>query len=297
MVSIDQINAFIDVYEGKGYSVAAKKLGKGRTTVRELILTLEDNLELLLFEVIGRQAKATENAQRLYPHAKLLQSQLIGFSGLTASLHEVQESQLVIHSDAMLPDAFMVSLTSSLYEKFPSVELCWSQKKWQCAIDSVANNGTQIAFLANKKHSFIDPHIKACFLGFNDFALFAGKYSPLCLLEHIDKLDLRNNVQLIPQSMLEGDINGYIRFANNHISVSSNDEVCRLLMQLGWAILPTVNAVPYVQRGEIKKIRPDFMFNDLKMSMATYYRPAINRGPAMTYLLSLLPKLSQEFFS
>ena len=32
MVSIDQINAFIAVYELQGYSVAAKELNKGRTT-------------------------------------------------------------------------------------------------------------------------------------------------------------------------------------------------------------------------------------------------------------------------
>jgi len=34
MVSVEQINAFISVYETKGYASAAEVLGKGITTIR-----------------------------------------------------------------------------------------------------------------------------------------------------------------------------------------------------------------------------------------------------------------------
>lgn len=297
MVSIDQINAFISVYELQGYSVAAKKLGKGRTTVRELIMTLEERLDLLLFEIEGRKVKATANADKLYPHARLLQAQLVNFSGLTESLHEGQESRVSIHYDVTLPADFMVNLTALLYKNFPYVQLSWIENSWQSGVNSVSKNESQIAFLTNKKGDTAAPLMETFFLGWNDFGIFAGKNSPLQDFTSIGKIELRNIVQLIPKSMLEEGINGYTRFANNYIAVNNNDQVCRLLTKLGWAILPHGDIKQYVEQGDIKQIYPNFMLNDLKISMGAYYRPEINRGPAMTYLLSLLPQLSQQYFT
>lgn len=297
MASFDQISAFIKVYELQGYSAAARELGKGRTTVRELILTLEESLQILLFNIEGRRAKPTPSADRLYPHAQLLQSQLIKFSGLSHSLLVTPESKIILYYDEMLPNAFMVDLSASLHEKFPHIHLDWRQGSWSALLDFVGDNVTSIAFLANKNRSFSDPRVEVYFLGFNDFSIYASKHSQLLDLEFISQLDLRNEVQLIPRSMLEQGINGYVCFANNSITVNSNDEVCRLLGQLGWAILPQKDALPYLEKGEIVKISPQFMLNDLKMSMAAYYKPAINRGPAMSYLFSLLVPLSHKYFS
>ncbi|WP_332870274.1 LysR family transcriptional regulator [Psychromonas sp. Urea-02u-13] len=287
----------MSVYELQGYSVAAKKLGKGRTTVRELIMTLEERLDLLLFEIEGRKVKATASADKLYPHARLLQAQLMSFSGLTNSLHEGQESRVSIDYDVTLPAEFMVSLTALLHKKFPYIQLSWKETSWQSGVDAVSKNESQIAFLTNKKGDSAAPLIETFFLGWNDFGIFAGKNSPLQDLNNLGKIEFRNIVQLIPKSMLEEGINGYTRFANIYITVSNNDDVCRLLAQLGWAMLPHCDVRQYVERGDIKQIYPDFMLNELKVSMVAYYRPEINRGPAMTYLLSLLPQLSKQYFT
>ena len=297
MISIEQINAFISVYELQGYSIAAKSLGKGRTTVRELVMTLEERLDILLFQVEGRKVKATISADKLYPHARLLQAQLMSFSGLTKSLHEGEESHISVHYDATLPADFMVNLTAILHKKFPYMQLSWIENSWQNALDCIIKNENQIAFLTNKKGDSAAPVIDTYFLGWNDFGVFAGKNSPLQGLKSISKLEFRNIVQLIPKSMLEEGLNGYTRFANNYIAVNNNDEVCRLLAQLGWAILPHCDIKQYVKRGDIKQIYPDFMLNDLKVSMVAYYCPDITRGPAMTYLLSLLPQLSKQYFT
>lgn len=297
MASFDQINAFINVYELQGYSAAARKLSKGRTTIRELILTLEESLQLTLFNIEGRQAKPTSNADRLYPHAKFLQTQFVKFSGLTESLISSTESKINLYYDAMLPSVFMVELSALLHQNFPNTEIVWQMDDWTESLNLVASNVNSVAFLANKNRSFTKLGIEVCFLGFNDFAVFSGAKSKLADLKVIREVDLRNTVQLIPRSMKEEGINGYISYANNTISVTNNDEVCRLLTQVGWAILPKKEALAYVEKGEIVHLQPHFMLNDLKMSMAAYYRPSINRGPAMTYLMSLLAPLSQKYFT
>ena len=297
MASIDQINTFIKVYELQGYSAAARELGKSRTTVRELILTFEESLQLVLFNIEGRQAKATKNAHRLYPHAQLLQAQLIKFSGLTDSLLASPESKIILYYDAMLPTAFMVDLTASLHKKFPEIELDWRLEEQGESFKTVSENVTSISFLMSKNRDFSDPRVETYFLGFNDFAIFSGANSNLVDIDVINQIDLQNTVQLIPRSMLAKGINGYTRFSSNAITVNNNDEVCRLLEQIGWAILPKKDVAPYVERGLIVQIVPHFMFKDLKMSMAAYYKPAINRGPAMHYLLSQLLPLSNKHFN
>lgn len=297
MASIDQINAFLSVYELQGYSVAAKKLGKGRTTVRELILTLEEKLDLLLFEIEGRKVKPTMNAHKLYPHARLLQNQLMSFTGLTQSLHEGQESHITLHYDATLPNDFIVKLTSMLHEMFPYIQLAWLENSWGESMRLVAENETHVSFLTNKKEGAADPRIETFFLGWNDFGVFTGINSPILQIKSLSKVVFRNNVQIIPKSMLEGGLNTYTRFATNYITVNNKDDICRLLSQLGWAILPHNDIRGYVERGEIKQIFPDFMLNELKVSMVAYYRPAINRGPAMAYLLAILPQLAKEYFN
>jgi len=297
MVSIDQINAFLSVYECQGYSVAAKKLGKGRTTVRELVITLEEKLDLPLFEIAGRKVKATVNADKLYPHARLLQTQLMSFSGLTQSLHEGEESNITIHYDAALPHAFMVDMTAKLHQKFPYIQISWLKSDWQSAIDLVVKSVSNIAFLTSEKEARIDPGIETYFLGWNNFGVYTGTNSSLQALKSVNKVEFRNSAQIIPKTMLEERINGYPRFANNYIVVNGSDEACRLLTQFGWAILPHNDVIEHLARGDIKQIIPDFMLNEIKISMVAYYRPEINRGPAMTYLLAILPQLTQDYFS
>ncbi|SKA60901.1 helix-turn-helix domain-containing protein [Enterovibrio nigricans] len=55
MHTIEQLTAFISVYEKGSYSAAAAALGKSRTTVREHVMAYEDTLGYSLFVIEGKK--------------------------------------------------------------------------------------------------------------------------------------------------------------------------------------------------------------------------------------------------
>ncbi len=297
MPSIDQINAFVSVYELQGYSAAARQLSKGRTTVRELIMTLEDQMDLALFDVQGRKVIATEPAVRLYFHAKSLQSQLMMFEDLTLTAHEKHEDKICICYDPLLPAELLVELSSLMYQKFPDVRLQWQIEDWQTAMNLVVENEAYVAFLPNKRRSFPDLKVEINFLGFQNIKMYTKSGGELDKLAEINHMDLRNNTQLLTHNAINSELTGHIRFAANYVALESYDDICRLLTKLGWAMIPESAAKPYLASGDIVEITPSFMLNDLQISMAAYYSPSIARGPALSFLIKQLAHLSQKFFS
>ncbi|MEF1193146.1 LysR family transcriptional regulator, partial [Vibrio parahaemolyticus] len=64
--SLEQLLAFVAVYEQLSFSKAAVKLNKHRTTIGQVITNLEDLLAVTLFERVGRSVEPTEDARLLY---------------------------------------------------------------------------------------------------------------------------------------------------------------------------------------------------------------------------------------
>lgn len=297
MPSVEQINAFVEVYETQSYSVAARKLNKGRTTVRELVITLEDKMNLSLFTTEGRKLIASQDARKLYFHAKLLHQQLRVFEDIAMTVHEKQEDHITFYYDPMLPNDFMVEMTSFLQQKFPYVQIHWQLKPWQEAMDLVVENVTHVAFYPNKKRSFPDLKIEVSVLGSQKFNIYCGADSDLSKLSRITHLHLRNTTQILPDNILNTEVNDYVRFATQYISAQSNDDVCRLVEHMGWAFLPESHALPYVKQKRIVKLKPDFLLNPMHISMSSYYSPALTRGPVLSHLLELLTPLAKKYFS
>ena len=296
MASIDQINAFIAVYETQGYSAAARQLNKSRTTVRELILTLEDQLNIQLFEIDGRKVIASKEAEKLHFHAKLLQIQMSLFHDLVETLHVYQEEQITLYYDPMLSSDFMADLSLRLNQKFPLLKLKWQRGDWQTSLSETAKSVSCISFLPNKKRSFPESNIELKLLGFQNYHFYTAKGGPLTQLEVVDKSHLRNHTQVLHHNIINHDHGDYMRLSAHYISVETNDDICRLIAKFGWAIVPDSFAAPYVAQGLIEVFTPDVIVNDYKMSVAAYFCSAINRGPAMSYLLDLLPELATTYF-
>ena len=290
MPSVEQINAFVEVYEAQSYSVAARRLNKARTTVRELVITLEDQMNLTLFTTQGKKLVASQDACKLYFHAKLLHQQLMMFEDLALTAHQKQEEQITLCYDPMLPNDFMVEMTSLLQQKFPHVHLHWQLRTWLEAVELMTANVTHVSFFPVRKNSVPDLQVQVSMLGSQKFYIYCGVNNELTKLSRVTQLHLRNTTQILPENILNSDLKEYVRFATKYIAVQSNDDVCRLVERIGWALLPESQALPYVEQGKIIRLQPDFLLNALQISMSSFY------SPALSYLLELLPSLAKKYF-
>lgn len=290
MPSVEQINAFVEVYEAQSYSVAARRLNKARTTVRELVITLEDQMNLTLFTTQGKKLVASQDACKLYFYAKLLHQQLMMFEDLALTAHQKQEEQITLCYDPMLPNDFMVEMTSLLQQKFPHVHLHWQLRTWLEAVELMTANVTHVSFFPVRKNSVPDLQVQVSMLGSQKFYIYCGVNNELTKLSRVTQLHLRNTTQILPENILNSDLKEYVRFATKYIAVQSNDDVCRLVERIGWALLPESQALPYVEQGKIIRLQPDFLLNALQISMSSFY------SPALSYLLELLPSLAKKYF-
>lgn len=297
MASIEQINAFINVYELGGYSAAAKKLFKSRSTIRELILTLEEDYDLVFFEVQGRSVKPTVTADRIYVSAKLVQVQLSSFSALASSLKEGEETKITLHYDTMLPTSFITDLTAQMLSKFPFLELHWKVSNWQSSMNAIAENATSITFMPTKKRNFTDVKIKVSLLGDIAFGVYCGKNAHFYSGQDIPSAILRDLPQIVPESFLSSDLNDYMRYSARTVLVADNEAACDLLTKVGWAYLPAHSAEKHVKAGRLLPLKAEALkVKYIKVGIAASQMISVNQGPAMRYLNSLLVELALTHF-
>lgn len=296
MSSNEQLSAFTEVYELGSYSSAARHLHKGRTTIRELVMMLEDELNLKLFNIVGRSAKPTADADKLYVHAKVLQEQMFKFKSLAVSMSGEQEVLFVICYDAIIPVNMMAELTANIHQQYPHTELQWVQSSWQEAMNMIAAKKADLAIFPNKKRNFNERDVASCFLGQIPVGLFCRPDSPLLAQAEPDKSLFRSEVQIINHNIMHSELKDYFRFSTEHIKVNDFDLVCQFLTKLGWGIVPLHCAARYEEEGDIKQLSLSSVHKNPAISVSYYYQPKILIGPVMTTIMDNIGALSAPYF-
>lgn len=102
--SIEQLLAFVTVYEERSFSRAAAKLNKHRTTTGQVITHLEDVLAIELFERVGRSVEPTEDGQLLYHYAKsaLEQTKLLDKVALSLSYSGLENINIAYQATCLI---------------------------------------------------------------------------------------------------------------------------------------------------------------------------------------------------
>lgn len=95
-LSSDDIKVFLAVLDKGSFSAAARSLGRVPSAVSMTIGMLEAELDLLLFDRSGMEAKPTADALSLEPRARQILSQLRLFETHALSLHQGLEARLTL---------------------------------------------------------------------------------------------------------------------------------------------------------------------------------------------------------
>lgn len=111
--SFAQLEAFTAVAEHGSLMKAASKLGKDRTTLRDLIDFLEDGLGYALFLQEGRSLRLTPEEQ-LQRQAHLLMRQVKAFEAFARSVPDSATQDIALVYDPFTPRAFLQALIATL---------------------------------------------------------------------------------------------------------------------------------------------------------------------------------------
>ena len=115
--SFAQLEAFTAVAEHGSLMKAASKLGKDRTTLRDLIDFLEDGLGYALFLREGRSLRLTPEGEQLQRQAHLLMRQVKAFEAFARSVPDSATQDIALAYDPFTPRAFLQALIATLAAK------------------------------------------------------------------------------------------------------------------------------------------------------------------------------------
>ena len=235
-INQEQLNIFKMVMETGSFSAAARQLGKVPSTVSMSIANLEIDLNLKLFERVGREPVATAAAHQLYERTLQLLTDMQQWkqhayalgSGLEAALNIVIVSEL-IHTN-------WVDYIALLERQFPSLKINIFSAPQEDALQMLLDESAQLALMFEREH--LDYREQFVELKKEVLVPVISKNHPLAqepqisyeqLLQTRQIVVASRNQQIKPELLISKD---YWRTDNHHSA--------RILISrhLGWGVLP-----------------------------------------------------------
>ncbi|MGR5269018.1 LysR family transcriptional regulator [Vibrio astriarenae] len=269
--SIEQLLAFVTVYDQLSFSKAAVKLNKHRTTIGQVISNLEDQLAVTLFERIGRSVEPTEDGHLLYHYAKQTLEQARVFDKVALSLSYGGLESITVATSTFIPPKVLVGIRETLISDFPSMRVNFVFKD-KSAIKRGIEEGEVHFGLVNIHESRAIHSFDATFLGHIEFSPFLREDSEVFGMEYDDVVsELKSSRQFVLKSLVDEGLKEKVVFSANHEEVESVTLIIKMIKAgFGWAWLPKVIAASESTSG-IKALGEESgLKNGFKFPMALW---------------------------
>lgn len=119
----DSVHIFLAVLDHGSFSAAARALGRVPSAVSMAMGNLEADLNLALFERIGREPRPTPAARALEPQARLLAAQLQQLNAQALALTQGLEERLTLAIAPELLAAHWSAPLATLAQEFPLLQV------------------------------------------------------------------------------------------------------------------------------------------------------------------------------
>ncbi|MEH0759398.1 LysR family transcriptional regulator [Vibrio sp. 16] len=275
--SLEQLLAFVTVYEHLSFSKAAVKLNKHRTTIGQVITNLEDQLAVTLFERIGRSVEPTEDGHLLYHYAKQAIEQARVFDKIALSLSYGGLERVVIAYPSFVPHQALFLIRQQLAQDFPTMRVEFLVRDRdeikQGIVDGTIHFGLVNIHESTAIHSF-----DSTFLGHVEFLPYVQTGGRLA---QMDKTAVVNELQTERQFMLkslvdEGLADKFVFSANNE-QVDQLALVIKMIKEgLGWAWLPKALSESQFAVEGVSPLELELMLEGMKLPISLWCPHAKN---------------------
>ncbi|WP_413112093.1 LysR family transcriptional regulator [Thaumasiovibrio sp. DFM-14] len=297
MITLDQIHCFRSVYETRSYSESARKLQKGRSTIREHILALEDLAGYKLFQINGKKLEPTPNATRLYPRALHISKQSGDFAWLLSEV-DFNLKQLTILYDPLLPKEMIKEIDVGISMSMPLLSVNWLSSEREKAYLKIRNRGAELAIMAGElKVTTVEAaEIKHLSLGYLTLGAFAGKNHTLSEYKELSYNDLETHMQLLIEN--EGG-QGIAAFKVSPLCryISDMSVLTSLLQDSGWAILPRCSVEPQLNAGDLVELFPVELHHTYLQRLCLYHSLHAKHNPETMRVIEVIKAVSNRYLN
>lgn len=272
MHTLEQLIAFVAVYEHGSYSNAAKLLQKSRTTIREHIVTYEDLLGYPLFVIEGKKAVPTDRAKQLYFRAQLVEKQNRSLYLQSKTLYKEDIHTINICYDVITPASLICYVENQISNYNPNIIVNWLHRTRQEAMDLLLKGECDLATMPNMGQVYAEKEVTWQGIGAIKIGCYARVDSPLAKKTMLRLEDL----MLETQYLTENFANLKVNFISTKVSprlhiVSNNDLLCELVKYHGWTAMPKHYMQPWIKQGDLVELELNELSKDINFGLNVFY--------------------------
>ena len=123
MLDSGRVQTFLTVARERGFSRAARALGKTQSSISQAVSLLERELGVLLFERQGRAVTLTDNGRLFLPHAERLMEDMERARAELQSAGELRSGELLVGTSDTLACHLLPPVLATFRQRFPGVNL------------------------------------------------------------------------------------------------------------------------------------------------------------------------------
>ncbi|MCL1065763.1 LysR family transcriptional regulator [Shewanella olleyana] len=238
--SLEQLRAFVAVYEQRSFSKAAVKLEKHRTTIGQVITNLEDQVAVELFERVGRAVEPTTDGELLYHYAKQTVQQAMTFDKVALSLSFGGFESITIAYCSFMPPQLLSEIRLNLDVEFPNMKVNFIIRNKSDIKKGIVDGTIHFAFV-NIYRSDVINSIDSSYLKNIDFSLCVGKRNPIASMNAGETFNaMKSSRQLILKSLIEDEMSEKVILSAEYEVIDQLALLINFLEKnIGWSVLPS----------------------------------------------------------
>ncbi len=236
-INQEQLTIFKTVMETGSFSAAARQLGKVPSAVSMSIANLEIDLDMKLFERIGREPVPTAQASNLYEKTQQLLTEMQQWKQHAAALSQGLESSLNIVVVSELIHTQWTDYISLLAQQFPSLQINIFTAPQEDAQQMLADGQAQLALMFEREE--LESYEQFVELKLESLVPVAAKEHALAQFEQVSFEQILQSRQIVVASR-DKTIKPELLFSKQYWRTDNHHSACSMIIQnLGWGVLPS----------------------------------------------------------
>ena len=247
-INQEQLIIFKTVIESGSFSAAARKLGKVPSAVSMSIANLEIDLNLSLFQRVGREPVPTLQALTLYEKTEQLLIEINQWKQHAFALSKGLESALNIVVVSELLHTHWTDYISLIEKQFPELQINIFSAPQEDALKMLLNQTAQLALMFEREQ--LESREQFVELKREALVPVAAIDSSIAAFEQVSYEQILQSRQIVVASR-DRSIKPELLFSKKYWRTDNHHSACSMIIEgLGWGVLPLemLNQNPHIKQ-------------------------------------------------
>ncbi len=293
-MTLDQLQMLIAVADTGNFSAAARKVNRVQSAVSQSIQSLEDALDLKLFDRSSKLPLLTDAGKAIVQDARRIISSTDALRSRAKNMASVAEPEISLSIEQVFPSTVLIESLRAFRERFPLVSVNLFAEGLGAPEQSLFEGNARLAIYSTARDGM--PGYQMEFLGDVPVSLVASSGHPLAHIKGlISQSVLEDHIQL---TMIDRTkrYRGVVMGTRTWSFIDQFSRLDFVRNGFGWCAMPTHLAQCYLDSGELVELKLAAHAGEpLLFPLYAVHKVEQPPGPAAQWLLSELRRRFSEW--